>query len=346
MAMNTSLRNEQVGLAVGSLMILAVVALAAALVYTRDVMIPFVLAIFITVVVAPIVDVQVVRLGLPRWLAVSVALLLVLVLLSLVVLTLVVAGQAAVRAAGEYGEQVAELSKRVVQELNERHLQVDQARISTELEARLPSFITQAAGTFSTVMSSGVLIAIFVVFLLAGRDPRRRRTGIYAEIETTIRRYLATKAMIAAVTGLSVGFILWLLGLRFAVLFGLLAFLLDFIPNIGSVVATLLPIPVAVTQFGGTWTALAVVAIPAAVQLTISNLIEPRLMGRGLELHPVTIILALAFWGLLWGIIGMVLAVPIVAAIRIVLSQFETTRTLSNLLAGRLPGAAPGLSVR
>jgi AI-2 transport protein TqsA len=322
-------------------MILAVVALAVALVYTRDVMIPFVLAIFITVVVAPVVDFQVVRLGLPRWLAVSAALLLVLALLALVGLALVVAGQAAVRAAGEYSQQVADLSERVIQELNERHLQVDQARISTELESRLPSLITQAAGTFSTVVSSGLLIAIFVVFLLAGRDPRRRRTGVYAEIETTIRRYLATKAMIAAVTGLSVGLILWLLGLRFAILFGLLAFLLDFIPSIGSAAATLLPIPVAVTQFDGSWTILAVVGLPAAVQLTISNVIEPRLMGRGLELHPVTVILALAFWGLLWGIIGMVLAVPIVAAIRIVLGQFETTRSLSELLAGRLPGAGP-----
>lgn len=345
MAMNTSLRNEQTSLAVGSLMVLAVVALAAALVYTRDVMIPFVLAIFITVVVAPIVDVQVVRFGLPRWLAVSVALLLVLVLLSLLLLMLVVAGQAAVRAASEYSEQVAELSERIVEELNQRHMQVDQARISTELESRLPSLITQAAGTFSTVMSSGLLIAIFVVFLLAGRDPRRRRTGIYADIEATIRRYLATKATIAAITGLSVGLILWLFGLRFAILFGLLAFMFDFIPNIGPVVATLLPVPVAITQFGGTWAAFAVVAVPAAVQLTISNLIEPRLMGRGLELHPVTIILALAFWGLLWGVIGMVLAVPIVAAIRIVLGQFETTRALGNLMSGRFPSDAPELNL-
>ena len=62
-------------------------------------------------------------------------------------------------------------------------------------------------------------------------------------------------------------------------------------------------------------------------------------MGRGLELHPVTVLLALAFWGLLWGIVGMVLAVPIVAMLRIVLSKFNTTRPLANLLAGHLPGA-------
>jgi AI-2 transport protein TqsA len=124
-------------------------------------------------------------------------------------------------------------------------------------------------------------------------------------------------------------------------LFGLLVFLLNFIPNIGSIVATLLPIPVAVTQFQDPWMVLAVVAIPGAIHLTIGNLIAPRLMGRGVELHPVTVLLALAFWGLLWGIVGMVLAVPIVAVVRIVLGRFGTTRPVAELLAGRLPGTEP-----
>jgi AI-2 transport protein TqsA len=122
-------------------------------------------------------------------------------------------------------------------------------------------------------------------------------------------------------------------------LFGLLVFLLSFIPNIGSIVATLLPIPVAVTQFQDPWMVLAVVAIPGAIHMTLGNLVAPRLMGRDLELHPVTVLVALAFWGLLWGIAGMVMAVPIVAILRIVLLRFETTRSLAELLAGRLPGS-------
>jgi AI-2 transport protein TqsA len=71
--------------------------------------------------------------------------------------------------------------------------------------------------------------------------------------------------------------------------------------------------------------------------MTIGNFIEPRLMGRGLELHPVVVLLALAFWGLLWGVAGMVLAVPIVALLRIVFTRFATTRWLGELLAGHLP---------
>jgi AI-2 transport protein TqsA len=340
MAMNANLRNEQVWLAVGSLMILATVAMALALVYTRDVMIPFVLAIFISTVVSPVVDFQVLRWRVPAWLAIVTALLMVLALLALLGLVLIVAVQTIVRAANDYSQQVAELTQRVFAELNAHNIQVDQARITSELEARLPQMITQAAGTVSTLLSHGFLIVIFVVFLLVGRNRHRHATGIYGDIETTIRGYLTTKTVISAATGLLVGLILWRLGLRMAWLFGLMAFLLNYIPNIGSIVATLLPIPIAVTQFDDPWRVLAVVGIPGTVHITVGNLIEPRLMGRGLELHPVTVLLALAFWGLLWGIIGMVLAVPITASLRIVLSRFEATRSLADLMAGRLPGSA------
>jgi AI-2 transport protein TqsA len=335
---NPSLRNEQVWLAVGSLMIVATVALAFALVYTQDVMVPFVLAIFITVLVSPVFDFQVTRWRAPRWIAVLTTLLLVLALLGLLGYILIVAIQMMVRAAGEYSQQVVDLTERMFAQLNAHGIPVDQARITSELESHLPGIITRTAGTATTLVSRGFLIVIFVVFLLIGRNVHQPRTGIYAEIASTIRNYITTMTAIAAVTAVLVGTVLWALGLQMAWLFGLLVFLLNFIPNIGSIVATLLPIPVAVTQFQDPWMVLAVVAIPGAIHLTIGNLIAPRLMGRGVELHPVTVLLALAFWGLLWGIVGMVLAVPIVAEMRIVLGRFGTTRPLAELLAGRLPG--------
>jgi AI-2 transport protein TqsA len=343
--MNANLRNEQVWLAVGSLMVLAVVALAVALLYTRDVMIPFVLAIFIATVVAPIIDFQVVRWGIPNWIAIVTALLVVLAMMALLGLVLIVAVQTIVSTADEYSEQVAQLPKRLFAELHAHHIHVDQALISAELKSRLPGIITTAAGTVSTLLSNGLLIVFFVVFLMIGRNPHRRRTGIYAQIESAIRGYITTVTAISMVIGVLVALILWALGLRMAWLFGLLAFLFNFIPNIGPIVACFLPIPVALTQFDDPWRVVAVVALPGAVHLIIGNFIEPRLMGKGLELHPVTVLLALAFWGLLWGVMGMVLAVPIVATLRIVLSRFSTTRPLGHLLAGRLPGTEPPIPI-
>ena len=338
---NAQVRHEQVWLVVGSLMILATVALAAALAYTSDVMIPFVLAIFITAGVSPLVDFQVKRLRFPTWLAVLTTLLLVLAMLALMGVVLIMAVQTMVHVADEYSAQVVKLADGLFKKLSAHHIQVDEARISDELETRLPGIITQTAGTVMAIVSHGLLIVFFVVFLLIGRNPHQHRADIYAEIESTIRGYITTMTALAAITSLLVGLVLWALGLQLAWLFALLVFAFSFIPNIGPIVATLLPVPIAVTQFHDPWMVAAVIVLPGTIHMVIGNLIAPRLMGRGLELHPVTVLLALAFWGLLWGIVGMVLAVPIVALLRIVLSHFSTTRSLANLLAGHLPGMGP-----
>lgn len=336
---NPDLRNEQVWLVVGSLMILATVALASALVYTRDFMIPFVLAIFITCVVAPLVDFQVIRWRIPSWIAVLTTLLLVLVLLALIGVVVIVAVQTMIHTATTYSAQVVKLSEQLIGWLNAHHIEVNQAHITAELEAHVPGVITQTAGTVTSIASHGLLIAFFVVFLLMGRNPHRHRTGIYADIESTIRRYITTMTMLAAVTSLLVGIVLWAFGLHTAWLFALLVFVFTFIPNVGPIIATFLPLPIAFTQFHNPWMILGIIAVPGAIHMGIGNFVAPRMMGRDLELHPVTVLMALAFWGLLWGIVGMVLAVPIVAMLRIVLSKFNTTRPLANILAGNLPGA-------
>jgi AI-2 transport protein TqsA len=268
-------------------------------------------------------------------------LVLVLAIVCLLGAALLAAVETIIRTADEYSDQVGAMIKRLVVQLNEHGLKIDQDHLSDDLRSHLPGIITDAAGTATTLVSDGLLIVFFVIFLLAGRNPYRRQTGIYAEIESAIREYITTKTAISVVTGALVGTILWALGLRMAFLFGLLAFLLNYIPNVGPIVASMLPIPIAFTQFGDPWMIAAVVGLPASVHLTVGNVIEPRLMGRGLELHPVAVLLALAFLGLLWGVIGMVLAVPIAAMLRIALSRFATTRVLGELLAGRLPGAEP-----
>jgi AI-2 transport protein TqsA len=338
---NAQLRNEQIWLVVGSLMILATVALAGALLYTRDVMIPFVLAIFITAAVAPLVDFLDTRWRFPNWVAVLVTLLLVLAVLTLLGVVLIVAVQTMIDVAKEYTSQVTALTDQAFEWLSKHDINIDQARIKADLEGRLPGVISETAGTVSAIISHGLLVAFFVVFLLVGRHEHYRRNDIYSDIEDTIRGYITTATAISAMTSVLVGIVLWALGLHMAWLFAFLVFLLCYIPNIGSIIATVLPVPVAISQFHDTpWMIVAAIAIPGAIHMTIGNLVAPKMMGKGLELHPVTVLLALAFWGLLWGIVGMVLAMPIVASLRIVLSRFSTTRPIANLLAGELPRKA------
>lgn len=195
-----------------------------------------------------------------------------------------------------------------------------------------------AGVTLLNILSSTVLTSIFVGFMLAGRDPYKISKGIYAEIDQNVRKYISTKFFISAVTGVLVWILLSMMGLQFASMFGLFAFFLNFIPSIGSIIATFLPLPIALVQFGDSpMMVTAAILLPGSVQMIMGNVIEPKIMGDGLQLHPATILLALAFFGMLWGPVGMLLAAPITASVRIVLMRFKTTEPIGRLMAGVLP---------
>lgn len=333
----SNLRNEQAWLVTGSLMILALVAASAALYFTKDVMVPFVLAIFITSLVAPVVDYQVVKLRIPQAVAVVVALVLVLAAHTLIAALLTLASQQVIATAGKYSDNFATLMRQSIEAIERIGIDIDESSIVDTLRNQLPSLITQTFGTALNVLVQSFLVVVFVTFLLAGRNPHLIRSGFYHEIDVRIRGYLATMVSLAAMMGLLVWGILAWFGLELAAVFGLLAFLLTFVPSIGSVIATLAPLPIAVGQCDSVAEIVAVVAIPGALQIIIGNTLQPKMVGEGLDLHPVAILLSLAFWGLLWGPIGMVLAVPIMAVARIVLIRFESTAPLGRLLAGVLP---------
>ena len=138
-------------------------------------------------------------------------------------------------------------------------------------------------------------------------------------------------------TGIFVGLALWFFNIELAVLFGLLAFLLNFIPSIGSILGVILPIPVILVTPGiSPTTIFLAIAVPGAVEFVIGNIIEPRLMGKRFDLHPIVIMMALIFWGMLWGIIGMFLATPLMVVARLLLQDREMTRPIAELLSGRM----------
>jgi AI-2 transport protein TqsA len=181
-------------------------------------------------------------------------------------------------------------------------------------------------------------VAIFVVFMLIGSGTAASRpTGTWAEVEVQTKRYIVYKALLSAFTGIAVGGVLWFLGVDLAMVFGLFAFLLNFIPSIGSIIATLLPLPVVLMSPDLSMTAaILAIAIPGAIQFTVGNVIEPKIMGDELDLHPVTILLTLIVWGMLWGIVGMLLATPITAVMKILFSKNEVTAPIADIMAGRL----------
>jgi AI-2 transport protein TqsA len=203
--------------------------------------------------------------------------------------------------------------------------------------------LTSVLAGGAEVISSGALVLLFVLFMLGGSRGDRPHSPLRTQIDTAIRSYILNMVGNSALTGLLVGVTLAVLQVDFALEFGVLAFLLNFIPTIGSVVATLLPLPVILlsADLSMTQRILALV-LPLVIQIVLGSIIQPRMMGKSQDLHPVTVLLAMLFFGTIWGIIGAVLAVPITGVLRIVFSHIAETRVIADWLAGNIDGPVSG----
>ena len=330
--------SEQSRAITASVVVLATMATAAALAYTRPVMVPFVLALFLSYLVSPLVNFLQDRLKVPRVVSIVVALLTAVGLLTLLGLLIITSARGLMVSADIYRDRLTGVAERVLSVLDRFGTDIGQGTLLDAIrQLPLLRLVQNAAGTAMDITTNGGLVVIFLVYLVSGRRAIEKRVGIYAEIHEKIQNYIVTKSVISATTGVLVGVILALFGLDLALVFGVMAFLLNFIPSIGSVISTLLPLPIAIIQFDSVWAITGIVAIPGVVQLVIGNGIEPLVMGESLDLHPITVVLSLIFWGLLWGIVGMFLATPIMAVLRIVLARFDGTKPIAELLAGNLP---------
>ena len=195
--------------------------------------------------------------------------------------------------------------------------------------------ITTLSQVFISLVSTSVVVLIYVFFLLIG-TPSINHSPTLSEVDRQIRSYLSLKTVISIFTGLVFGLALRLFGVPMAFTFGVLAFLLNFVPNVGPIVASLLPVPLIILAPDGTvgWMA-ATITVICTIQLVSGNVVEPKIMGNSSDLHPVTILVGLMFWGMMWGVIGMFLATPIMAALKIILGRISTTKSIADLMAGR-----------
>lgn len=331
------LNREQNYLATTSMLILAASAVGFVLHYSQAIMIPFIFAIFIVQLVSPILDYQVIKLKFSRQIAIMISLLLVIVMMSFICILLINTITILVKTANSYTDTFIAFIDKYLWKSDMFGIALDKAQFKGQINEYMPKLLSGTFGTIMSFISKFTLVSIFVMFLIAGRNSYTIQKGIYAEIDHQVRKYLVIKTLMSAITGILVWAILAAFHVRLAMVFGTMAFLLNYIPSVGSIVAILLPVPVVLAQFTNPWLIAVIIALPAIVEFTIGNVIEPRILGKGLNLHPVVVLFSLAFWGLLWGIPGMFLAAPITAIIRIILMQFETLRPAGMLLAGHLP---------
>ena len=318
------------------LLIVSTVAVAAALYWLRPVLVPFVLAVFIAYGLLPLVEFQVHRLRLPYLVAVASTLVIgVLILGSLGLLISTSVSQLQANAAA-YQQQIELLGAKVSALLPAGTFRAEGNPFAQLPLGNISGVLLQTTNAIVGLLSQGLLVLIFVLYLLLG-GARQKAGGVWAEIENRVEHYIVTKALISLATGVLVGLTLAVLGVDLALVFGLLAFLLNFIPSVGSIIATLLPLPVVVVSPDiSATTAILAILLPSLIQIIIGNIIEPKVMGEALDLHPIVILMALIVWGMLWGVVGMLLATPMTAILKILFERLEPMAPVAQVLAGRL----------
>lgn len=231
---------------------------------------------------------------------------------------------------------------------------VDNPPDMTEMLGRfdLVSIVTAIAALTRDIARNAGIILIYVMFLLwehrsfdrklsaliSDKDRLSSARSLIQEIASQIQGYIRIKVGTSLLTAFSSYVVIKLVGIDFAEFWALLIFVLNFIPFIGSVIATVFPCALALVQFDTITPFIIVTACLVTVQFFVGNILEPKLMGNAFNLSGLVIILSLAVWGQVWGIVGMFLCVPIMVMASIILANFEATRPVAVLLSqnGRL----------
>jgi predicted PurR-regulated permease PerM len=323
------------------------VVIVAGMKAASTIIVPFLLAAFLAVVFSPLLF-WLRKRGVRAGFAVL-----------LVVLLLLIAGIAVVYLAGSSVEEFARRVPRytaslqdqvrvLVQALNQRGWDVKEAVVTEYLN---PSVIMRMIGntvaSLAAALTNLFLIILTVIFMLmeASLLPAKLRSVLntpearmewLTEFMNNFNRYLAIKTVFSLVTGLAAGVLLWILGIDFPVLWGLLAFVLNYVPNIGSIIAAIPPILLALILRGPGWAVLTGVGY-LVINMIFGNILEPRFMGRRLGLSTLVVFFSLVFWGWVLGPVGMLISVPLTMVVKLALESYEDTRWLSILLSSNPP---------
>ncbi len=350
--MTTGQSNTAKGFVIAASLIVITAGLKAA----GEVAVPFLLAAFIaTIAATPMYWME--RRGVPGWLAIS----LVIAAIFVVLLGL---GALAVQSANAFTAKLPLYQERVTLIFTGMVAWLAPFGIQVSTDLLVDNFNPATAFTlagnalagFGSALSNSFLILLTVIFILAEatsfpkklRDVLRRpdeSMPYFVRFAENMNRYIAIKTSISLITGLTVTLLLWVLGVDFPILWGMLAFLLNFVPNIGSIIAAVPAVLLALVELGPLHATLAALGY-MALNIVMGNFVEPRFMGRGLGLSTLVVFLSLVLWGWVFGPVGMLLSVPLTMTAKIALEANPSTLWLARLLgpADEVQPSAPSES--
>ena len=333
-----------------SLLIIVVFIIGVVFKLAKPVLFPFFIAIFISFVLFPILDFFT-RFKIPRSVTIIFILFVIFFILFLMGSLFYSSVETFTQEIDAYVVKINHFLNSIVEGLKTLPLPIDWESINEFEQLKLNAkdvgdFLLSTLGPFLSFVFNLFLILVFLVFILAGRGltetkvhrsfkkvQAKKFIEIKNNIDSQVQRYLGIKTIVSFITGFLATIVLLIFGVDFAIVIGFFTFILNYIPNVGSIFATAFPILIAIFQFDTIWPAFWIFIILGAIQMVLGNFIEPRVMGYGLGLSPLVVIFCLVFWGWLWGLPGMILAVPIAAIIKIITANIPSTRFISVLIS-------------
>ena len=319
----------------------AFVIVIAGLKAASAIVVPFLLAVFISILAyTPLFLLQ--RIGLPQWVALS--LIVVAIIGTMVLLTALLGASldGFSREFPHYQERLRDMSHGMITWAQQQGIDISVERARDTLDpSRAVGVANRILSGLTNLLGNAFLILFTVAFILveAGSFPRKlaRIAGggmldAQHEILAGVRRYIGVKTLISAGTGTCIGVLALLVGLDFPFLWAILGFLLNFVPTIGSIIASVPACLIALVQLG-LGQALFVGLGYFAINVTFGNVIEPRVMGRTMGLSTLVVFLSLVFWGWVLGPIGMLLSVPLTMVAKIILEQTDDTLPIAIILS-------------
>ena len=219
--------------------------------------------------------------------------------------------------------------------------------IGQRLAGMVTNMVPALLNTGRDALLESCVVALYLLFLLLGAShfPEKVRKAypteraeeilqVAGQVNAAIIGYLKAKVKSSLLLAVPSGLVLFALEVKFALLWTVVIFLCNFVPYVGSVVGYILPIGFAFVQEGFAWQPITAAALLLGIQILSATIIEPTVLGNAVGLSPLMILAALAFWGLLWGLPGMILAVPLTQVAMIVMRHFEGSRPVAELIAG------------
>jgi len=323
------------------LSIVTIVLVGAVLYFARPVVLPLLMASFLAVLIQPLLR------WLTRRLPMAVALLITILGLLIVIvggISLFVSDMVELASkTPQYAERVKGMVDGVIVEANKHGLDVSWEQINPDAAFNwLFEFLTAGLQSLFEVLAQTALVLIMMVFLVLEAPEFRRKIALGLSVKVSqmvleatdsiiqrIQSYMITKTAISLATGLGTTVVTLALGIDFPILWGIIAFLLNYVPNVGSVIAVAPPVLLALLQFDTLTRPLICLIGLGSTQFSIGNIVEPKVMGRSLNLSTFVVFVSLIFWGWLWGLIGVILAVPLTSAIKIVCEHIERLRPIA-----------------